>query len=98
MAMMWAPSATDPVPDNQTFTRAVNEAVTVEFERTLQQDITIGIRQLVDVSCKALSPAINDPYTAVQAIDHLSVVFCALAGRSPGDDPERQAAIENRSC
>jgi uncharacterized membrane protein len=33
-----------------------------------------------------LSPAVNDPYTAVQAIDHLSVIFCALARRSLGDD------------
>ena len=84
--MMWAPSATDPVPDPQVFTRAVNEAVTVGFERTLQQDITFGMRQLVDVSCKALSPAINDPYTAVQAIDHLSVIFCGMAVRPLGDD------------
>jgi hypothetical protein len=36
-----------------------------------------GCAQLVDVSCRALSPAINDPYTAVQAIDHLTVIFCA---------------------
>lgn len=28
----------------------------------------------------------NDPYTAVQAIDHLSVLFCALAVRPLGDD------------
>jgi uncharacterized membrane protein len=36
------------------------------------------------VACKALSPAVNDPYTAVQAIDHLSVIFCALARRPLG--------------
>ena len=89
LAVMWAPSATDAVPDKRVFTRAVNDAVTIGFERTLQQDITFGMRQLVDVSCKALSPAINDPYTAVQAIDHLSVVFCALAVRPLGDDVVR---------
>ena len=38
------------------------------------------------MACKALSPAVNDPYTAVQAIDHLSVIFCALAVRPLGDD------------
>jgi len=48
----------------------------------LEQDAAFGIRQLVDVACKALSPAVNDPYTAVQAVDHLSVIFCAL-GRRP---------------
>ena len=50
----------------------------------LEQDAAFGIRQLVDVACKALSPAVNDPYTAVQAVDHLSVIFCALARRPLG--------------
>ena len=36
------------------------------------------------MACKALSPAVNDPYTAVQAVDHLSVIFCALARRPLG--------------
>ena len=45
----------------------------------MEQDAAFGIRQLVDSACKALSPAVNDPYTAVQAVDHLSVIFCALA-------------------
>ena len=50
----------------------------------MEQDAALGIRQLVDMACKALSPAVNDPYTAVQAIDHLSVIFCALAVRPLG--------------
>jgi uncharacterized membrane protein len=58
--------------------------VQIGFERTLEQDAAFGIRQLVDVACKALFPAINDPYTAVQAVDHLSVIFCALARRPLG--------------
>jgi uncharacterized membrane protein len=89
MALMWTPSAADPVPDAKMFARALDQAVGIGFERTLQQDITFGMRQLVDVSCKALSPAINDPYTAVQAIDHLSVIFCAMAVRPLGDDIAR---------
>jgi uncharacterized membrane protein len=60
--------------------------VQIGFERTQQQDAALGIRQLVDMACKALSPAVNDPYTAVQAIGHLSVIFCALAVRPLGDD------------
>ena len=70
------------------FSRALDGAVEIGFERTLQQDITFGMRQLVDVACKALSPAINDPY-AVQAVDHLSVIFCAMATRPLGDDVAR---------
>jgi uncharacterized membrane protein len=40
-------------------------------ERTLQQDTAFGFRQLVDIAERALSPGINDPSTAVQAIDQL---------------------------
>jgi uncharacterized membrane protein len=89
MALMWAPSASDPVPDAGMFARALDQTLMIGFERTLQQDVTFGMRQLVDVACKALSPAINDPYTAVQAIDHLTVIFCALAVRPLGDDVAR---------
>ena len=72
-------------PDTQAFDRAVDSAVRIGFERTLEQDAAFGIRQLIDMACKALSPAVNDPYTAVQAVDHLSVIFCALAVRPLGD-------------
>ena len=46
-------------------------AVRIGFERTLEQDPGLGLRQLIDPACKALSPAVNDPYTAIQAIEHL---------------------------
>ncbi len=86
LAWVWRPTASDPTPDAAVFTRSVNDVVRIGFERTLEQDAAFGIRQLVDMACKALSPAVNDPYTAVQAIDHLSVIFCALARRPLGDD------------
>ena len=86
LAWMWTAARDQPVPDLAIFRRALARAVRVGIERTEQQDPALGVRQLVDVACKALSPAVNDPYTAVQAIDHLSVIFCALAGRPLGDD------------
>jgi len=46
-------------------------AVHLEAERTFQQDPKYPIRLLVDIAIKALSPAINDPTTAVQAIDQI---------------------------
>ena len=52
---------------------AVERTVRIGFERTLEQDPALGIRQLVDIASKALSPAVNDPYTAVQAPHHLTV-------------------------
>jgi uncharacterized membrane protein len=46
-------------------------AVALGSERTLEQDPTFAFRILVDIAIKALSPAINDPTTAVLAIDQL---------------------------
>jgi uncharacterized membrane protein len=46
-------------------------AVALGSERTVEQDPTFAFRILVDIAIKALSPAINDPTTAVLAIDQL---------------------------
>ena len=86
LAWVWRLSAAEPVPDPEPFRHGLESAVGIGFERTFEQDAALGIRQLVDLSCKALSPAINDPYSAVQAIDHLTVIFCALAVRPLGAD------------
>jgi uncharacterized membrane protein len=85
LAWIWHASPHDPRPDQHAFMPTLNAAVRIGFERTPEQDAALGIRQLVDVACKALSPAVNDPYTAVQAVDHLSVIFCALAKRPLGN-------------
>ena len=84
LAWVWRPSPDDPAPDPGNLTEVLDTGVRIGFERTLEQDAAFGIRQLVDVACKALSPAVNDPYTAIQAVDHLSVIFCALARRPLG--------------
>jgi len=89
LAWIWRASPRDPAPDPQVFSAVLGAGVRIGFERTLEQDAAFGIRQLVDVACKALSPAVNDPYTAVQAIDHLSVIFCALARRPLGNHVAR---------
>jgi uncharacterized membrane protein len=81
---VWAPSPDEPRPAPEPFEVAVDADVRIGFERTIEQDIAFGIRQQIDIGCKALSAAINDPYTAIQAIDHLSVVCCDLAGRPLG--------------
>jgi uncharacterized membrane protein len=49
--------------------------------RSLYQDPSYGIRQLVDIAIRALSPAVNDPTTAVQSLDRLHGVLRAVAGR-----------------
>lgn len=56
-------------------------ALTVGRERTTQQDAAFGFRQLVDVAERALSPGVNDPSTAVQALDRLYELLMMLAPR-----------------
>jgi len=55
----------------------------VEFgeERTFEQDPKYAIRLLVDIAIKALSPAINDPTTAVQSLDQIEDLLLRLGRR-----------------
>ncbi len=50
-------------------------------ERTMQQDVAFGFRQLADIAAKALSPGVNDPTTAVQALDGMHDLLRRLATR-----------------
>jgi uncharacterized membrane protein len=49
--------------------------------RTLQQDIEFGVLQIVDIALKAISPAINDPSTAISCVDQLSRVLIRFDSR-----------------
>ena len=49
--------------------------------RTVHQDPAFGVRQIVDVALKALSPSLNDTTTAIICIDHLSALLVRLAAR-----------------
>lgn len=52
-------------------------------ERSIDGDVTFGLRQLVDIASRALSPGINDPSTAVQCLDQLHHLLRRLAVRPP---------------
>ena len=52
--------------------------------RTMDQDLSFGIRRLVDIAERALSPGTNDPTTATQAIDELHDILRRLVS---GPDP-----------
>ncbi len=54
--------------------------------RTLQQDVEFGVLQIVDVALKAISPAVNDPTTAINCIDQLSRILIRFASREPPDE------------
>jgi uncharacterized membrane protein len=47
--------------------------------RTLSQDISFGIDQLVEIAIRALSPAVNDTFTAMTCIDWLGDCLCRIA-------------------
>ncbi len=53
-------------------------------QRTVDQDPAFVLRMLVDIAIRALSPAVNDPTTAVQAVDRIESLLCELALRRPG--------------
>lgn len=50
-------------------------------DRSLRGDALYGVRQLADITAKALSPGINDPTTAIDCIGHLRDLLEQLAGR-----------------
>lgn len=74
-ALMEVQGGTRPDP------HAVGRALNSSAARTLYQDPEYGVRQLVDIAIRALSPAVNDPTTAVQSLDRLHGVLRAVAGR-----------------
>ena len=74
-------------PKNINFT--IDKNLTAEFNaaydignfRTVEGDVAFGLRQIVDISLKALSPAINDTTTALSCIDYLTAIMVHLAER-----------------
>lgn len=85
------------------FEPAVLRAVSQDIERTMEQDLAFGVRQLVDIAEKALSPSLNDPTTAVQCVDVLHDILRQLAGRHlpdgrhVGDDHQVRLVIPQYS-
>ena len=60
----------------------LRQAIQLAKERTFEQDPKYPLRLLVDIAIKALSPAINDPTTAVQAIDQIEDLLHRLGRRA----------------
>jgi uncharacterized membrane protein len=84
------PSVGDPIIDGMPLLRSsvgledepierARKAIDIAPERTMQQDVAFGLRQLVDIAERALSPGVNDPTTAVQGIDKIHAVLRRLA-------------------
>ncbi|WP_114781480.1 DUF2254 domain-containing protein [Botryobacter ruber] len=77
LARLWpAAKASDKV------STAVNKAFILGPQRTLVQDVTFGINELVELAVRALSPGINDPFTAMSCLDWLGTALCRTTSRA----------------
>ncbi len=62
-------------PLDQETTAVLQAMFAISCQRTMEQDTTFGVRQIVDVALKALSPGINDITTAVMCVDYLTAIL-----------------------
>jgi len=84
-----------PTPiDGETTAERLRAGVVLGETRTMQQDVSYGVRQLADVALKALSPGINDPTTAQDALFHLGAVVRELLVRQP---PRHSVGADDRT-
>src|SRR5262249_3103098 len=75
---------------------ALRGCIAIGPERTLEQDPRFVFRILVDIASKALSPAINDPTTAVQSLDQIQHLLQFIGRRHLDDGRVRDPAGELR--
>ena len=68
-------------PPDQSTVDSINAAYSIGRHRSVEQDPAFGIRQIVDMAIKALSPGVNDTSTAVMCVDYLTSIMARLAGR-----------------
>jgi uncharacterized membrane protein len=59
----------------------IAEAMILGQVRSVEQDLEYAVRQLVEIALRALSPGINDPFTAIGVLDQLGAALAGLAGR-----------------
>ncbi|MGZ4286628.1 MAG: DUF2254 domain-containing protein [Solirubrobacteraceae bacterium] len=72
LATVWPPGAADAV------SRALRVAHITGSNRTLAQDLAFAVDQLVEIAIRALSPAVNDTFTALTCIDWLGESLCKV--------------------
>lgn len=60
---------------------AINRAFILGLQRTPEQDLEFSVHQLVEIAMRALSPAVNDPFTAMTCIDWLGAAICRFLER-----------------
>lgn len=73
----------EPVPESVLL--QVSESMGLNQLRNPSLDPGLGLRLLVDIAVKALSPSVNDPYTAAKSIDHIGVTLTGLVDQDLGE-------------
>ncbi len=73
LASVWPPEAADRVA------HYLSRAQATGPHRTLTQDVAFGVDQLVEIAIRALSPAVNDTFTALTCVDWLGDCLCKIA-------------------
>ncbi len=63
--------------------------------KNAQQDLEFSIHQMVEIAVRALSPGVNDPYTAIACIDNLTSTMCYL---SQIDFPSKYRIDKEKTC
>jgi uncharacterized membrane protein len=84
LARVFFPEAGAHHDGQQLLLARVRSTIDVGDWRLMDEDPALGVRQLVDIAVKALSPAVSDPFSAIEAVDQLTVVLCELADRPLG--------------
>ncbi|MCY1021278.1 DUF2254 domain-containing protein [Pyxidicoccus sp. MSG2] len=89
LATLW------PHPEREeTVARALQAAVVVGDRRTTYQDVDFGLRQLTDIALRSLSPAVNDPTTAIEVVLRLASILRPLL---LAELPPQVLVVENGS-
>ncbi len=68
-------------PVDEAMILSLQSTFTIRRHRTVDQDVAFGIRQIVDIALKALSPGVNDITTAVMCVDYLTAILARIAPR-----------------
>ena len=76
--------------------RVLRGSIVFGSERTLDQDPTFAFRIVIDIALRALSPAINDPTTAVLALDQLQQMLRVVGSRHLRTDELRDTSMHVR--
>ncbi len=73
----------EPIPESLLL--QVSESMGFNELRNPSVDAGLGFRLLVDIALKALSPAVNDPYSAAKSVDHIATILISLVGQDLGE-------------